>query len=291
MLVNGSKLNTYADVTLTGLNGDEIRRQRVEFTPHSQRRLEVHDLLQDANLATNAGRITVMQSAELKGMSIAAQLSMTYRGPSKPVYIDEETAMPTAEGSQVLRAVSDKSDGTPLIAITSLTEIAQQVTIECFSETGQNSRATVELTAEQTLITSACMASTHRLEDLDSLFRRRSERAHGAFGIELSSNTMPGSFAAFGIVPHTKGNDRYFSAISFSDPKLIVSPNIIFTGVPVGPVSLLPGGQYVPELALTNFSAGAAHVEVKVAQTRRTSSSAETVRNLIVAPRSSASLS
>jgi hypothetical protein len=40
-MVNASSLNTFADVVLTGMDGVEIPRKRVQFTPHSQRRIRV----------------------------------------------------------------------------------------------------------------------------------------------------------------------------------------------------------------------------------------------------------
>ena len=111
VLVNGSAESAYADVALTGLDGKEINHRRVAFASHSQRTLEVKDLLQEVASPAVMGRITIMQSPDLKGMAIAAQLSMTYQGSSHATYIDEETAMPSAEGSQILRAVADRALG------------------------------------------------------------------------------------------------------------------------------------------------------------------------------------
>src|SRR6266487_601888 len=139
VLVNASGLSTYANVVVTGLDGREIKRERVNFSPHSQRRLEIYDLLQSAVSAATTGRITVVQSPDLKGMSIGAQLSMTYQASSDPNYIDEEAAMPSADGSQVLRGVADRAQGSPLIAISSLSEMSQQVLVECLGEIGRAS--------------------------------------------------------------------------------------------------------------------------------------------------------
>jgi hypothetical protein len=106
-MVNDSIVTTYADLMLTDLNGTAITTYRVDFPPHSQRRIEIKDLLSTAGSRATMGKITIMQSPELKGMPIAAQLSITFSGSREPNFIDEEIAMPSAEGSAVLRAAAD----------------------------------------------------------------------------------------------------------------------------------------------------------------------------------------
>src|SRR5205807_7494922 len=152
MIVNGSAESTYADVVVTGLGGKDINHLRVDFAPHSQRRVEVLDLLREVGLPSVMGRITIMQSPDLKGMAVAAQLSISYQGSTQPSYIDEETAMPSAEGSQVLRAVADRTAGAPAVAVTNLSSTDQHVTMECLSETGANSSTTIELGAQETVV-------------------------------------------------------------------------------------------------------------------------------------------
>lgn len=285
VLVNGSVESTYADVVLTGPDGSEINHRRVEFSPHSQRRVEVTELLQGAASPATMGRITIAQSPHLKGLAIAAQLSMTYEGSSQPNYIDEETAMPSLDGSQILRGVADRATGFPIVAVTSLAASAQGLTVECLSETGLNSAMTVELGAGQTLLVQACEHRTGRELDFASIWTNDNRNPDRAVAIALTSDATPGSFAAFGLAPHKKGQDRYFSAVNFSDPKMIGS-NTIFVGVPVGSPSTLPEGRYVPQLALANFSGQAVRVQVQYAKTMGEAPSAQDVRDMTLPPKS-----
>src|SRR5216684_790076 len=284
VLVNGSAESTYADVTLTGLDGKEINHRRVEFTPHSQRVLEVKDLLREVASPAVMGRTTITQSPDLKGMAIAAQLSMTYLGSLNPTYIDEEAAMPWGEGSQVLRAVADRASGSPVMAVTSLTDATQHITLECLSETGVNFSSTLDLGPQQTAVVQACAHRTF----LDSDFETREEngKTDRVVGVGLNSDAMPGSFAAFALAPHKEEKGRHFSAVNFSDPKMTLSPNTIFTGVPVGSPSLLPEGQYVPHITLANFSFKPIHVQIQCAQTDGNAPTVKSVKDLILAGRS-----
>jgi len=294
VLVNASGLSTYANVVVTGLDGREIKRERVNFSPHSQRRLEIYDLLQSAVSAATTGRITVVQSPDLKGMSIGAQLSMTYQASSDPNYIDEEAAMPSADGSQVLRGVADRAQGSPLIAISSLSEMSQQVLVECLGEQETTSSKSVQLLAGETVVVEACaerivpgadfetILSTASAWPVHAAMDKDSKRSLYAVGIALRSDGMPGSFSAFGLSPHRKDGKQYFSAISFADPKMIQSSTTVFSGVPVGPATLLPEGTYVPELALANFSGKAVHVRVKYARTSESTPAAQDAENVTV---------
>ena len=280
VLVNAAALSTYADVTLTALNGDQIVKQRVQFTPHSQVRVDIGALLASAASVASAGSISVMQSPDLEGMVILAQLSITYQGSGEPNYIDEELQMPSMTGSSVLRGVAERSQGSPLLAITSLSASSQTVTIQCLAERGLPSSKSVALLAGETLLTQACTAATAYGADFETAMIGNDSRMRNSVGISLTSTAMPGEFAAFGLALHGDAKNRYFSEVSFTDPKMLVSPNTTFTGVPIGTSPLLPAGNYVPELALANFSPTAVHVHVKYATTSGTSPSILDAANL-----------
>jgi hypothetical protein len=81
---------------------------------------------------------------------------------------------------------------------------------------------------------------------------------------------MPGSFAAFALAPHGDKDHLYFSSIPFSDPMMIMSPNTVFAGVPVGRAKWLPEGSYVPKIALANFGSRPVHVRVGYTSTAMT---------------------
>src|SRR5258708_29088456 len=203
-----------------------------------------------------------MQSADLKGMAILAQLLLTHQEPEETKYIDEETAMPSASGSQTLRGVADKADGSPLVAITSLLDSCQRVIVECFPDNGRIFSKSVDLLPGETLITEACIAKTFHGIDFRTVRDGASRGTHGSVGIALTSDAMPGSFAAFGLAPHEDRGSTFFSGIVFDDPKMILSSTTVFAGVPFGWTDLLPEGNFVPALALTNFSTQGANVRV-----------------------------
>jgi hypothetical protein len=89
----------------------------------------------------------------------------------------------------------------------------------------------------------------------------------GPMGISLASDAIPGSLVAFGLVPHRKEAERFFSSVNFSDPKMLLTATTIFTGVPVDRTTLLPEANYVPNLSLANFSAKELQIHVQYART------------------------
>jgi len=264
-LVNNSTADTYADVTFRGLDGRTLASQRVEFAHHSQRLVDVGSLLQSKGLGATKGSIVVAQSPSLAGPTIAATLAMTYRGTSNPNFIDEEISMPSMEGSQVLQGVADRAHGSPLVAISSMAESMQHITMVCLGEHGANGAHHIDLAAGATFLAD-CTGSDESGHDFATAAEDRDEAASGPVGIKLTSDAMPGSFAAFALAPHRSGYNRFFSSILFSDPKLFHSPNTVFTGIPVGFSSLL-GGNYTPHLSVSNFSATEVHVHTTFAQT------------------------
>jgi hypothetical protein len=268
VLTNAADQPTYADVILRATTGTEITRQRVEFTAHSQRTVDIQSLLMSAVSPLTTGSITVMQDSQFDGtMVILGQLSMTYRASQQPNYIDEEIAMPSAQGSQTLRAVVDRGEGSPLVAITNVSEAGQHVAIQCLAEKSQSFSKSVDLLAGETLLTEACSEQTTHGATIESFASGNSQGPRGPVGISLTTDSMPGTLAAFGLRRHKDGNNESFSAVAFTDPKMLNSSTTIFAGVPVGAADLLQPGNYVPELSLANFSGKALKVHVQYAET------------------------
>jgi hypothetical protein len=266
VLVNAAAVDSYADVNVRDLSGTVIASQRVLFSPQTQRRVKLGTLLRSSGSSATTGSILVIPPSD-SGGAIAAALSMTYRTNPEPNYVDEELAMPSMSNSQVLRAVADSGEGSPLVAISSLAESVQEVQIECLGKDEVKSSKVVELAAGETLLTEACEQQTVHGTDFESIWKGMKDTPRGPIGIALRSNAMPGSFAAFALSPHALEQERFFSSVPFTDPKMLMSGTTVFAGVPVGSTALLPEGHYVPQLSLSNFSSKDSTVKVRYSKT------------------------
>lgn len=169
----------------------------------------------------------------------------------------------------------DPGEGSPLVSITNLSESGQRIAIQCLAAHGKGISKTVDLLKGETLLTEACSQRTVHGAVIESLSEAESEAEgneseglRGPIGISLTTDGMPGTLAAFGLRRH-KNNDKEssFSAVTFTDPKMLNSSTTIFAGVPVGPASLLQEGKYVPELSLANFSAKDLKIHAQYTQT------------------------
>jgi hypothetical protein len=253
-LVNGSGIATSANVILRAPDGSQITHRQVNFPPHSLQGIDLAEMLKSANSTATMGSVVVVQSPDLKGPAIMSSLSLTYLNPQQPNFIDEKLALPTPADSQILRGVADSSDGSPKVAVTSLSNAVQHVAIQCLGPNGVAFSKTVTLTAGQSILTEACSSGNSSEADLELPSQASQGAPSHATGISLTSDGAPGSFAAFGLAPHQKAGVKYFSSVFFADPMSLLSPNSIIAGVPVGPTTALGGGNYVPQLSLANFS-------------------------------------
>lgn len=293
VLVNGSAITTYADVVLRDLDGSAIVQRRVVFSPHSQQRLDLGELLGSVAARGEAGSILVMPSSELRGPAIVGSLLMTYLAQPQSNYIDEELAMPSAQGSQILRGVADQGQGSPLLAVASLATTTQHLRIDCLANKGDNFSKSLEIPAGQTVLTESCSNQTIPEDNLQGVFgpgpegQEDDDESRDSVGIALSSDAMPGSYTAFALVPHRKSGEKFFSAVPFNDPKMAMSATTVFAGVPVGSATLLPAADYVPEVSLANFSKSAAHVKIQYALTSEDTPSVQDVDDLVVPAQSS----
>ena len=264
-LVNNSEADTYADLTVRALDGSTIATRRVRFWPHSQRRVQLGELLGRTDSAATAGSILVMQSSALAGPSIAAALSMTYSGSADPNYLDQEISMPSFSGSQMLEGVADRSNGSPIVAISSVAESPQHINVQCIGERGVVASNHVDLGAGETIVSDVCSERDIHGTDFHTALERDENASRSPIGIKLTSDAMPGSFAAFALAPHRVNGGHFFSSVLFTDPMMANSPNSVFTGIPVGPATPLPDGNYTPRISMTNFSAAEVHAHIDFA--------------------------
>lgn len=179
-------------------------------------------------------------------------------------YLEYEPSRPGPGNSLVLRAVADAGQGSPIVGITSVVASAQKVTIQCFGASGQVFSKIVSFPPWGTLVAPAC--NNAQGDPLDAEpggnGHLQSRDAHPqARGISLTTD------AAIGLAPHHGEDGTFFTAVPFSDSKGAKTSTTVFPGLPVGSATLLPGGQYVPELSVANFSSSPAHVTVQYSQT------------------------
>jgi hypothetical protein len=291
VLVNGSALSTYADITVRSREGKTVANRRVQFNPHSQRQVSIRQLLDSSKASDiSSGSVLVQQSPELNGMVISAALSMT-RLSSPDNYIDQELAMPSEEGSSSLRAVADESSGLLLLAVTSTSEGSQHVNIKCLFASGPEVTKSIDLSPGETLITDACYKRTLNGAELSIDSDDDGHGHRGPIGIELTSNSTPGSYSAFGLASHESRNRRYFTSVPFVDPKMVMSTTTIFAGIPVGRSTQLPEGNYTPTVYLTNFSKGPRRVNIRFAHTSEDEIDVREVETVLLSPQSSQELS
>ncbi len=276
VIANNSAIPAGATVTIRSLAGSEILTFHQALAPHQQVELSLQSLLSRVSAHIPVGSITVTQDRSLNGMTVASQVLITNRRGELPAYADEELAMPSMQGSNLLRGVADAAVGMAFLAVTNIDPTPQHVTLRCLSEKREYSPVTINLAAYATSLVSSCSGAT--VNDLSSyLDQIAGNTDQGVKGYELRNDGLPGTIAAFGLAPHKHENDIALSAIPFTDPGLIRASDIVFAGIPFGPQPALPDGVYTPRISFTNFSSSPAHVTVSIATTpQEQSSSAST---------------
>lgn len=271
-MVNDLNMPASAQVTLFDLDGNMICMDTISFKPNSQQSVDIRELLEKFKSPATMGSLR-LQPQTSSGTGILGQLSLTYYGP-KTTFFDEEMLMPSMEGSSTLRAVAD-GDYLSAVAITSLSEASQTLTVSCLSEAGSPVTKRMSLAPNETTIVRPCAAEelTPFAGKIGEDFRTNIERPrpdnlHRSSGISITSDGMPGSFSAYGLSYNGRGPEAYFSSINFADPKMLRSSGLVYTGIPVGESSLLPSGNFTPQIFAANFSNAEAEITVQFATTQ-----------------------
>jgi hypothetical protein len=257
ILVNSHSAATYVDVTVHDGTGNVAAKRRVGMAARSQAEIDIGELLSVAQSSATFGSVQIAPATDGTGIGVIGQMSMTYHGSSKPNYLDYEPTRPGPGNSLEQRAVADAGEGSPLVGITSVASSVQNVTIACLGTGTSSFSKKIAIPAGGTVVTQACQDAEEG--DLGALSQQNGpvhtpQIPHSALGISLTTDGLPGSFAAYGLIPHKDGGGTFFTAMPFSDPKGAKTSTTAFGGLPVGLATLLPGGNYIPELSVANFS-------------------------------------
>jgi hypothetical protein len=269
VLANAASVKTSATITLFSVSGKKSSSNRVSLQPHEKLEYPLSSPQGNNDSGDRWGSVTVEQDPSSMGVVVAGQVVVTDHRASTPAYIDEELAMPEMEGSSKLAAVTDQSEGPPLVAITNLSSEIQHVSVTCLQEGQSPAFSSVTVAAHATARSKACSntPSPTLAEYTNSL---EEGGLPGVYAIELDGDGAPGSLAAFALAPHHRGQDLIFSSVPFYDPGMIHSSDVVFAGVPIGAQEALPTGVYIPRLSLANFSDSPSTFSVYLADTRTT---------------------
>ena len=278
-------------LSIRNLNGDLIATRDLTFGPHEKKVLGMRALLNEALTPASIGSVVLDQDVRITGVGLLAQLSMSSYASATPAYLEEEFAMPEANGSHLLRSVVSESIQPPTVAITSLIDQPQTLTVTCLDK---NSPAPIRhaVAPHATLLVEACTRSGSSTieESLPDTSRLATPEPH-SYGIESASTARSEDFVAFGL---TRDKDR-MEAVEFVDPATLHSSSTIYVGVPVGPSVLLPLANYLPCVSIANFTKTPQTVSVLYAYTQESGSQTPTglhpLRELQVPPLSTQTVS
>ncbi|MGA6980102.1 MAG: hypothetical protein WBZ11_00970 [Candidatus Sulfotelmatobacter sp.] len=187
MLANAASEATTATITTFSLDGKKNKAHRITLQPHENKEVSISSPPNSTGPNERWGSVTVEQDPNSTGVVITGQVIVTDRRASTPAYIDEELAMPETGGSTSLSAVTDQSEGPPLVGITNISSVLQHVLITCIWD-GKNPIASrVEIAAHATAITKAC--SNPSLSTLSGYISSIEERnAQGVYGVKLDGD-------------------------------------------------------------------------------------------------------
>jgi hypothetical protein len=285
-LVNDAIAQIRSRVVVLDSQGVQVAFKEVEMPGHTSLAIRIRDLLTEAGSGANSGSVLVIPEP-VSGMPIGAQLSIESKIGATPAYMEEEM-LPQDEGRQgIYRASTLSVKGSPIVALKSLAQGSQSVTLECVSEKASPTKGTVQLQPGELLLVAACTPTKTGRPALTEEMTSDQLTDRGSVGVAVTTTGPPGDLIAFGFAIYYDERGPYFSSLNFTNPTVQVSSTTIFTGIPTGAAEPFPRTAFSPEVAVSNFSAKPARVSVTLAHTIGGKTSTELMQNLILPGRTS----
>lgn len=287
-LVNDAIQDFSARVLVLDSHGVVAAQKEFLLPGHTNLPIRIHDLLEESgSSAVTTGSVIVFPQPA-PGMPIGGQLSITTRAGAIPSYIEEELLMPDEKTSPgMFRTAALAVKGSPIVALKSLAQTAQTITLECFSEKAAPTKGTVQLAAGESVLVAACDVSQTGRAAITEAMSGHPALDRGAVGVAITTTAPAGDLIGYGFAAYQDDRGPYFTSLNLTDPAAMASSNTIFTGIPAGPTDVLQRTSFKPELAVSNFSAKPAQVSVTLATTTAGKTKADVVQTLLLPPSSS----
>ena len=282
-VVNATNMAVQGTVTLRDQSGAVIGSQAIYFPTHSNTPVAMKSILARVGSLAHSGSVTITQDPNVKGPALLAQLSMSMHSGSQGAFLEEEFGMPTAHGSSVLQGVASQTRNLPLIAITSVSDVAQTIQANCI---GENKSTTLELPARGTAVLQACswQAIVDASLSLTSTLTSSNEGSEADHAISLRSDGVSGSFYAFGLALNGDLSLAQLQPLDFYDPGTSPSSGIVYVGVPTGTSSLLSEALSAPVVTLANFANQPRQTSITWSDSSSGSPKVQSVANITLAP-------
>ena len=152
-LVSDSPTALDVSVVLSALSGSQLVTTTITMGPHTQQRLKVSDLLATSAFVSSETYGSILLTTQQQA-PLAVQLSIRRRdGLSNSV--EEEFAMLMDPQPANYRAVIGDVSNMPLLAVRSISDAEQAVSISCLVDT-EHLTTTMRVAPNQTILTRAC---------------------------------------------------------------------------------------------------------------------------------------
>ncbi len=282
-LVNSATISESADVVLLDPDGHQIVKRTITLGPHSEAEVSVREMLDAARSAVTMGSIEVTASDE--NMAIAAQLSISGQSPARRVHFEEELVMPMLQQSKISRAAVVSVVGLPVLALRSLSNATQKVTVQCLDEHDGVVEGVVDVAPGALVLWRACVADGTIAQPSWNVFDSDQSIGRRSIGLSVTTTGTADGLAVYGVGlrSHDHGGPVY-TPINFADPTQARSSSTVFTGVPIGPTDPMLGASFQPELAATNFGNTPANTTVHYSFTRQGQVQTDLVAHIVVPP-------
>jgi hypothetical protein len=156
VLANASSEPAAATLTLFSVDGKIAQHYPIKLQPHEKKEYPLSSPEESEDTRTRWGSVMVEQNPKVMGIVIAGQVIVTDRRAAVPAYLDEELSMSEMEGSSKLSAVTDQTEGPPMMAITNLSPEPQLVSIKCIRDGKSPMASHIEIAAHATAVSKPC---------------------------------------------------------------------------------------------------------------------------------------
>lgn len=195
-----------ASVIFDSLEGEEIARRSIALAPRSSLSIRLDSISMSRHRFPALGSISVF-STRAPVEALSGRVTITSRTEGRKVQVEEDLQPVNPYPGPLHVGLVPASFSVPLLAIHSLGELSQRISVICFDRTDKSFESQLLLPPHMTLLLNACIRGRSESRSYEQLLRGDTGPMGGGMTVKVTTTDPKGAISVWGFAAASNGED------------------------------------------------------------------------------------
>lgn len=196
VLANKTDDTVHAVVVFDSLEGEETASHSISLAARSSLSMDLDSVAMVQHRFAGLGSITVVASPGVRGL--VGKIIMTSRN-ADGIHVEEDLQEVDSDQGPLFAASVPAPFSAPVLALRSLGQVPQYISVTCFDSAGQSYESQLILPERTTFLINACISEREESRTYEQLLNGDIGLIKGTMTIKVRTKDAPGQLAVWGF--------------------------------------------------------------------------------------------